>query len=152
MFYSFSFRRTLFFSDTILYFKSQYYFFCCTVHSNHKILWVFRKIVMESQGPYKEAENIRSVFWRYLPPQKNETVAIISVFTVLYSIRLSCICGVDYRDVPVKGAVSRTGLGFWWHKWIDLGLNKRRAWYLFLLFKKAGKPRLSTRRLHYKQT
>ncbi len=69
------------------------------------------KIVIESQGPYKEAENKRSVFWRYLPPQKNETEAIISVFTVLYIIRLSCICGVDNRDVTVKSTVSRAGLG-----------------------------------------
>jgi hypothetical protein len=66
---------------------------------------------MESQGPYKEAENIRSVFWRYLPPKKNEPEAIISVFTVLYSIRLSCICGVDYRDVPVKGACLTSWIG-----------------------------------------
>ncbi len=30
-----------------------------------------------------------------------------------------------------KGTVSRAGLGFWWHKWIDLGQNKRRAWLIF---------------------
>ncbi len=29
-----------------------------------------------------------------------------------------------------KGTVSRAGLGFWRHKWIDLGQNKRRVWFL----------------------
>jgi hypothetical protein len=26
-------------------------------------------------------------------------------------------------------------LGFWWHKCIDLGLNKRRAWFKNILFR-----------------
>ncbi len=31
---------------------------------------------------------------------------------------------------PFTGTVSRAVLGFWWHKRIDLGLKKRRAWFL----------------------
>jgi hypothetical protein len=31
----------------------------------------------------------------------------------------------------IKGTVSRAVSGFWWHKWIDIGLDKRRVWFLF---------------------
>ncbi len=34
----------------------------------------------------------------------------------------------------IKGTVSRAGLGFWWHKRIDLGLKKRRAWFVYIFF------------------
>jgi hypothetical protein len=38
------------------------------------------------------------------------------------------------KQWAIKGTVSLAGLGFWWHTWIDLGQNKRRAWLIFLIF------------------
>ena len=53
---------------------------------------------------------------------------------------ISFLCNTAQRELnseersghqTVKGTVSRAGLGFWWHKWINLGLNKCRAWFLY---------------------
>ncbi len=34
----------------------------------------------------------------------------------------------------LKGLFKRARMDFWWNKWIDLGLNKRRAWLFFFIF------------------
>ncbi len=129
-FYSFSFRRTLFFSDTFLYFKSQYYFFVVRYTVTTKSCEYSEK----SQGPSKEAENIRSVFGDIFHPKRMKQRRL-SVY-LQYCTVFVCLAYVVLiiGTFPLKGLVSRAGLGFWWHKWIDLGLNKRRAWFIFYFF------------------
>jgi hypothetical protein len=39
-----------------------------------------------------------------------------------------------YGKKVLKGTVSQAGLGFWWHKCIDLGQNERRAWFFLFIF------------------
>jgi hypothetical protein len=41
------------------------------------------------------------------------------------------LCEVVF--VRLKGTVSRDVLGIRLHKWIDIGLNKRRAWFIIFL-------------------
>jgi hypothetical protein len=41
---------------------------------------------------------------------------------------------VNMSGIPFKGTVSRAELGFWWHKWIDLGQKACRDWFIFYIF------------------
>ncbi len=51
--------------------------------------------------------------------------------TLNTSLATATILPAHTKHKLFKGTVSRAGLGFWWHKWIYLGQNKRRAWFFF---------------------
>ncbi len=54
--------------------------------------------------------------------------------TLNTSLATATILPAIQKHKLFKGTVSRAGSGFWWHKWIDLGHKKRRAWFIIFYY------------------